>query len=118
MTAVATRFGWQWWHVPAPMVAAKGGTWRPYKKAAGLPDLILLHDDPPRMILAELKGDGGELSEEQREFLRLAHLVAEEATTEWQQGVTPAVQRLVGVYVWRPADRDGIERMLRSKVLL
>ena len=46
-TDVLDRFGWQWWHVPAPMVAGRDGKWRPYAKAAGLPDIVAMHDDPP-----------------------------------------------------------------------
>lgn len=106
---LARRTGWKAYHVPAPMRAVPGG-FVGAREAAGLPDLILLHDDPPRMILAELKGDGGKLSDEQREFLKIARFVADEACYD--------AERVIGVYVWTPFDRDAIETMLKSKVLL
>ena len=60
VTDMLDATGWQWWHVPAPMVAGKDG-WRPYRKAAGLPDIFAFYDDPPRMLILELKGDSGKL---------------------------------------------------------
>lgn len=105
------RLGWHWWHVPAPMVAGREGKWRPYKKAAGLPDIFAFHEDPPRMVILELKGDSGRLSAEQREFLRLARDVADE-TLEYSGN-----DRALGVYVVEPVNLDALEQMLRTKVL-
>jgi len=114
VTDVATLHKWRWWHVGAPMRAVGGGKFVPDSRAAGLPDLVLLHDDPPRLIFAELKGDSGHpVSDEQREFLRLASVVGQ-AALEDEGGVGP---RYVAGYVWTPADRDAIERILKSKVL-
>lgn len=110
ITDMATRFGWKWWHVPAPMRWTTKG-WIPAKEAAGLPDLVMLHEDPPRMIIAEVKGDGGKLKDEQIEFLRMAKRVAE-ATYRSDTGAP------LGVYFWTPADEEIVERILRSKVLL
>lgn len=111
-TAEAT--GWLVKHVPAPMVAA-GNKWRPYAKAAGLPDLFLLHDDPPRLIIAELKGDGGKLSDAQQEFLTLAKAAADrDAAGEEPPGRT----RVVAVYAWWPKDMPIIEQILKSKSLI
>lgn len=85
------------------------------KRAAGLPDLFMLHDDPPRMIIAEVKGTGGELSDKQREFLQAARLVADAMADDQEQSYPV---RVVGVYAWTPADQPIIEQMLRSKVLI
>lgn len=108
----AETFNWLVKHVPAPMVAA-GDTWRPYKKAAGLPDLFLLHDDPPRMVIAEVKGTNGKLSDAQRQFLRMAREVAE---YEHPTGLDPA-ERSLGVYVFEPGQEEAITQILRTRVL-
>lgn len=113
----AKRFGWRCWHVPTPMRPIGGNKFVPESRAKGLPDLILLHDDPPRMILAELKNETGELSDEQREFLRLARDVAarsRDITTLPGRGRS---DRVIGVYVWRPGVEDLIEAILRGKVM-
>jgi len=104
--------GWQWWHVPAPMVAGKDG-WRPYRKAAGLPDIFAFYDDPPRMLILELKGKGGKLSDEQRKFLTLAREVGEEHS-RLCEAVEP---RRIGVYVVTPDNLNAIEQIIRSRVL-
>lgn len=110
--AVAERTGWKVYHVPAPMVAARGGGFVGSKRAAGLPDLFLLHDDPPRMIVAEVKGTGGKLSDNQREFLALARGVSEQTI----DAIT--TEPTVGVYAWTPEHQPIIETMLKSKALL
>lgn len=105
------------------------------KEAAGLCDLLLFHTDPPRLILAELKVDGGKLSFAQQEFLRLASVVAEGSFGPAelyddrshrarvsvdgmdvlpQRGYFP---RTIGVYVWKPGDEDQLETILRSKIM-
>ncbi len=141
VTDMADRFGWKWWHVPAPMVAGSGEDgprWRPYAHAAGLADLILTHHDPPRLVFMELKGDGGKLSDRQQEFLQAVKAVA--ATTkgfhnhhpearasvftpdgeEIVLAETPAYNstgHTVAVYAFWPQDEPQIEQLLRSKVL-
>lgn len=121
--ACAEATGWKVYHVPAPMVAARKGGFVGSPRAAGLPDLFLLHDDPPRMVIAEVKGDRGKLSDKQREFLALARLVADESyawTDTALDTVIPRLegQRMVGVYAWVPDNQPIIETMLKSKVLL
>lgn len=115
---VAQRFGWRVWHVPTPMRPIGQNKFVPDPRGRGLADLIMLHDDPPRLIFAELKGDGGVLSEEQREFLRLARQVATGTVTfdGYRDGI-PDMQRPVGVYIWRPGNEELIEATLRGKVL-
>lgn len=128
--ACAEATGWKVYHVPAPMVAARGGGFVGSKRAAGLPDLFLLHADPPRMIIAEVKGTGGKLSDNQREFLQLARDVAQAvynialdyaiATPEGTVGndITRAkAHSILGVYAWTPEHQPIIETMLKSKVL-
>jgi hypothetical protein len=117
--ACAETTGWKVYHVPAPMTAARGGGFVGSKRAAGLPDLFLLHDDPPRMIVAEVKGDGGKLSEKQQEFLRLARDVADFAVADPDDARYDEQSRFpLGVYAWTPTDQPTIETMLKSKVLL
>lgn len=121
--ACAEATGWLVKHVPAPMTAGRDGKWHGSPRAAGLPDLFMLHDDPPRMIIAEAKGDGGELSERQREFLQAAKLVADEAwqtldATSMSGEMYGRIERIMGVYAWTPTDQPIIETILRSKVLL
>jgi hypothetical protein len=124
--AVAERYGWLVKHVPAPMVATRDG--RRFVgsiRGRGLPDLFLLHDDPPRMVIAEVKGSDGKLSTAQREFLRMARDVA---TQTWQEpmeyaldDISPvmmvATGRAIGVYVFEPGQEEAIEQLLRTRVL-
>lgn len=102
---------WKTWHVPAPMRAIGEGKFVGAKEAAGLADLIMLHDDPPRLIFAEVKGTGGRLEEAQRDFLKAASAVAEEA--RGSDG-----KRVVGSYFWQPGDEPQIETVLKGCVLL
>lgn len=123
IVACAERFGWQVWHVPAPMVAGRKGGFVGSPRAAGLPDLFLLHDDPPRMVIAEVKGTGGKLSEKQRAFLTAARAVAESSYLWTDTALDAEIprrdgQRMVGVYAWTPDHQGLIEMILRSKVLL
>ena len=120
---VAQRFGWRIWHVPMPVRPIPGGKFVPDRRGRGLPDLIMLHDDPPRLVFAELKGDGKHpLSDDQREFLRLAKNIVRvwdihRANAENAAGVVLPDDRLVGVYSWRPGQEAIVEAVLRSKVL-
>lgn len=112
---VADRFGWRYWHVPAPMRAVGGGKFVPEPLAAGLPDLILMHHDPARLVFAELKGPKGRVSPEQREFIRYALAVSE--LTWLAKPGDPPYGKAVATYVWKPGDEDLIEVILRSKVV-
>lgn len=112
---VATRFGWRGWHVPMPVRPIPGGKMVPEKRARGLCDLILIHADPPRLILAELKrAGGGDLDDAQAEFLRLAREVALASVDDG-----PGHAYTVGVYLWEAQrDEDALETILRSKVMV
>jgi VRR-NUC domain len=100
---VAKRLGWSVWHVPAPMRATKAG-WVGAKEAAGLPDLIMLHPDPPRLVFAEIKGEKGKLSVDQQQFLAMARALSLYSTA-------------VNAYLWTPGMEQQIEDLLRSRVL-
>ena len=113
VTDTAQTLGWRYWHVPAPMVNAGSRGWVPARQGAGLPDLILVHDDPPRLVFAEIKGDGDRLSEKQREFLQAVRAVAEDEWTRDSDADGPHL----GVYVWEPGMEQPIEELLRSRVL-
>lgn len=106
--ACAERLGWKAYHVPAPMVASRKGGFVGSRRARGLPDVFLLHDDPPRLIIAEVKGSTGRLSSQQQEFLHLARQVA----ASQGRGAT------IGVYAWTPDQQQLIEDILKSKVLI
>ena len=69
-------------------------TWQSKHSPAGEPDLRMVR--PPRFIFAELKSERGRLTKEQ------------EATLLLLQACPP-----IEVYLWRPADLDDIERILR-----
>ncbi len=112
--SVALWHDWKVYHVPAPMVANRKGGFVGSPRAAGLPDLFLLHEDPPRMIVAEVKGTNGKLSDKQQEFLRLARDVAESMLAL----IGGTINLPLGVYAWMPEHQDTIERILKSKVLL
>ena len=80
---LAKTFGWARYH-----------THRSDFSPAGWPDEVLCR--PPRLVIAELKGDKGKLSEHQQEWIDLL-------------GQVPGVE----VHVWRPADLDDIVKVLR-----
>ena len=109
---VARRFGWLVFHVPAPMRATKQG-FVGAKEAAGLADLIMFHDDPPRLVFAELKGPKGKLSDKQREFLQAVHRVSHEAIA----CANVRGERVLDSYAWAPGQEASIEALLRSRVL-
>ena len=95
---------------------------RPYKKARGLPDIFAFHRDPARMLILELKGNGGKLSDEQRKFLTLARDVGDSSYLWTDTALDTEIprldgQRMIGVYVVEPGNLDAIERIIRTRVL-
>ncbi len=119
VTDMATRFGWSYWHVPAPMRwAPTNKAYVPARSAAGLADLILTHHDPPRVVFMELKGDGGKLSEAQTEFLKAVQTVKDAVQAQYALGgMYDPPGTPVGVYAFWPKDEPAIEQLLRSKIL-
>jgi hypothetical protein len=92
VTDTAERYGWQWAHF---RLARTEHGWRTPVSGplgAGFPDLILCRGD--RLILPELKAEGGRLSAEQRDVLAVLHQAAE-------------------VHVWRPTDLPDVLEALR-----
>lgn len=70
-------------------------TWRSDHSTAGFPDLVLVK--PPRLIIAELKTDTGEVMPAQDAWLA-------------ELGQCPSCE----VFVWRPRDWPEVERRLRG----
>ena len=108
----ARALGWRVWHAPTPMRPVGAGRFVPDHRGAGLPDLFMLRADPARLIMAELKGADGRLSDGQREFLGLARGVSARLREALPEAAT---SELLAVYVWRPEHQDLIESILRSE---
>lgn len=122
IVAAAKRFNWKVWHVPAPMRwDPSNKAWVPAASGAGLPDLILLHDDPPRLVFLELKREGGKLSERQREFLQAAKAIADRAEDKGDMVLIAGGKyngtSIVGVFAAWPDDEERIIQMLRTKIV-
>lgn len=118
---VARRCGWKVWHVPAPM------RWSPKRKkfvgakeAAGLPDLILIHEDPPRLVFAELKGDS-KLSDSQIAFLGAVRKVSVASViarvTDAGEATFSPSEHPIAAYVWRPGMEEEVEAVLKTRML-
>jgi hypothetical protein len=92
VTDAAELFGWTWAHF-RPARTDRG--WRtPVSgpSGAGFPDLVLARGD--RLILAELKAEGGRLTPEQRDVLDV-------------------LRQAVECHVWRPTDLPAVLEVLR-----
>lgn len=89
---MARVFGWLVHHC-RPALSRRGTWMTPIEGDAGLPDILALRHD--RAIMAELKSATGRVTPEQAAWL----VVAKEAGLE--------------AYVWRPAEIEQIERILR-----
>jgi VRR-NUC domain len=81
----AWRCGWQ----------RRYHTFDSRRSTAGFPDLVLCR--PPRLVFAECKRENGKLTVEQAIWLNDLDLCGME------------------VYVWRPSDRDTVDRILASR---
>ncbi|MFL5313069.1 MAG: hypothetical protein ACJ79H_21765 [Myxococcales bacterium] len=108
----AHAHGWTSWLIPVP--AGPPGAFRLY--------LLLIHEDPPRLILADAN-DEGKLPPEVFAFLSQVRGVGDAANEAaegmaLEQGIANTeTQRLVGVYSWRPGDENEIAVILRSLVV-
>lgn len=93
----ARRCGWKVWHTHDSRreVKRNDGTTAVVgdSDAAGFPDLAMVRRE--RFVLAELKGDGGKLTDKQIEAIG----ALDEALPE--------------VYVWEPGDFNEMARILR-----
>lgn len=98
--------GWRIAHF-RPAQTAKG--WRtPMQGHPGFPDLVLARAG--RVIFAELKAEKGRLTREQT--LWLDELGLQRNLLDGPP-IPSDPDPQVEVYVWRPADRDQIEELLR-----
>jgi hypothetical protein len=85
-------FGWRWCHYQPAI--RQSGTWAtPLKGSRGLPDYTATRDG--RLVFAEIKGDNGRLSRDQKDWLDLLINTAAE------------------VYVWYPHDLERVKELLR-----
>jgi hypothetical protein len=97
---IAVIYGWQ--HVHFRPAQTKHG-WRTPgtgSLAKGWPDLSLFRPRDGRIIFAELKGDGGRLTDDEKRVLAILRAVAE-------------FNPLMEVYEWWPKDWDQIQAILR-----
>jgi hypothetical protein len=97
---LAVIYGWEHIHFKAAMT--KHG-WRVPgigSMSKGWPDLTLVRERDGRLVFAELKGDGGRLTDDEKRVLAVLDAVA-------------AANPLVEVYRWWPKDLDEIARVLR-----
>jgi hypothetical protein len=90
--ALACR--WRSAHFHDSRRQVKPGVFVGDKAAVGFPDLVLAR--PPRLLIAELKRDKGQVRKAQREWLDLLASIPQ-----------------VEVFVWRPKDWAEIEEALR-----
>jgi hypothetical protein len=90
------------WVIPAAMKLG----WAPYhthdsrRSFPGFPDLILIRKN--RMVVAELKSEKGQLTADQRMWLRLFEGVAEKSEN-------------ITVHLWRPSDWDEVVATLNDR---
>jgi hypothetical protein len=87
----------------------------------GFPDLTMVRARDRRLVFAELKGDRGKVTEAQAEWQELLGRVSQGPMLcgEGPHGRARPEPRLdccppmIEVFVWRPADWDTIEQVLR-----
>jgi hypothetical protein len=84
VTELASLLGWAWWH----HLHSQGSK-------PGIPDLHLMRE---RLVVAELKRDGGKLTKPQEAMLDTYRRAGIEA------------------YVWRPADWSELQDVLTRRV--
>lgn len=90
LSTTARRFGWR---VAHHKTGGKRGA--PDKDTKGFPDFVMVRGY--RVLFVEVKGDRGDVSDEQREWMRLLEF---------------AGQR---VYLWTPADMEEAVAVLSRK---
>lgn len=107
----ARALGWSVWHIHDSRREVAPGRHVGDTDAAGLPDLVLIHRDPPRMLLVEVKDRDGAVRPSQKAFLDAARVVEAEIADAWEGSQPPRPFR---VFVWRPEHRPFIEAVLRG----
>lgn len=113
-------YGWRFHHSPdnRPAVAGAGRRGRQHVGDAGFPDIVATRHLPgyeSELLFVELKTDKGRYRPGQWEWLGALERVgrgvrdlAEEAELAENDPRAPAI----GVFTWRPRDRDRVDRML------
>lgn len=104
----ARALGWMVHHSRTTKTQRRDGSTvyhTPLSGDAGFFDLVLMHQDHG-IIFAELKSQRGSMSVDQKAWFNTVHSA--------QLSRNPT--RLVMVRLWRPSDRDRIERILRGEV--
>lgn len=81
-----------WKHLHVRRTIGRGRKWTTSTNLAGWPDLLCWR--PGRMIAAELKSEGGKVTEDQADVLASLHDAG------------------IQTYIWRPADLDAIAKVL------
>ncbi|PSK95812.1 VRR-NUC domain-containing protein [Haloactinopolyspora alba] len=97
---IAQAYGWMRYHAPdnTPRTAASGRRYVQNVKA-GWPDLALLHPRRGLFMVAELKTETGQVSDDQ---------------AEWLAGFRAAGIR---AEIWRPRDEDTVKAVLGPQAL-
>ena len=98
---LAEDTGWLWYH-----------TYDSRRSPAGFPDLVLVRDG--YLILAELKTQRGEMTEEQEEWAHELRLV-QKGLNIFVDDVAFSRPRRVRYFVWRPSDWDDIAAILTAE---
>lgn len=94
VTQLAEIRGWAWLHLRPGMTRDSWRTPISGPLGKGWPDLVLVRERDHRLMFVELKRDGGLATSEQIDVLGILSEVGDTA-------------------LWRPADWDEIERVLR-----
>ena len=120
---LAVIYGWEHVHFRPAMTKHGYRTAGSGSMAAGWPDLVLVRPRDRRLIFAELKRDGAELSPDQRHVLDLLGALRQtgvEASCGNHKSTAEALAYrcsecplFVQVVVWHPSDWAAIERVLR-----
>ena len=100
----AQRLGWDvLFEVPDNLyrLAAEAVRRNPHRgrllPPAAWPDLVLAHDDPPRVLFVELKADRGTVRPDQRRTLARLEAAG------------------LDVHVWKPKDWETVEETLKAE---
>lgn len=114
-------YAWRYHHSPDNRPAdirSAGRAGRQHVGSPGFPDIIAtrhLIGYGPELLIAELKADKGTYRPGQREWLRDLGAVRDLFTAlmhlRFADGI-PATAGAIGVYTWRPRDREEVERIL------
>lgn len=114
---LAPLLGWETLHV-RPGMRAGGRWWTPtVGSLAKLPDLFLVRTRDRRLIIAELKRELEEPTEEQQRVLDVFAMLAGDYVQR-DSGTDTWTTMSIEVYVWRPSDlRDPVADSTIGRIL-